>query len=288
VTEHNFDTVIGGEVGDSAPWALTNLPPFPAVALRLLSLLSQEDTNLDDVARLIAAEPVFAADLLRVANSAMYGTRSQVRTITQAVLILGLERVRGIGLTRAMGIYVLPAMGAEPLRRCWTHSLAGALLAGKIASACRVNQDVAYTAGLLRDIGRLALLVKYPGPYANLLTVTQENGFDPLTTERDLFDIDHCQAAEWLMRKMSFPEELRVAAINHHGSQDGPFFGLVQAVQRADAMSEALGFGAVEKPEPELYPAVVEELPEAARSSFPDDPDNLRCEVLSTIQFYTA
>src|SRR5712691_7252203 len=97
---------------------------------------------------------------------------------------------------------------------CWRNTLAGAIVAEKLARACRMDTDFAYVAGLLRDIGRLALLVKYPESYANLLAVTREHAFDIRTVERDLFDIDHYEAGAWLMQRMPFPSELcEVAAI---------------------------------------------------------------------------
>jgi len=274
---------------DAAPWALADLPPFPAVALRLLELLSQEDVDVEEVARLIAAEPVFAADVLRVANSALYGRRAQVRSISQAVIVLGLERVRGISLTRAFGIYVLPAMGAEGLRRCWQHSLAGAILADRIAHASGFSRDVAYTAALLRDLGRLALLVKYPGPYSNLLAVLEQEDMDLLSTERALFDIDHCQAGEWLLRSMSLPGEFREVVTGHHHKIPGRHFGLVDVVRVADRLSEALGFGPLDQDgEEEDLDPLARELPESARSILRQDRDEMRFDVQVQIQFFTA
>ena len=72
----------------------------------------------------------------------------------------------------------------------------------------RTNRDRAYTAGLLHDVGRLALLVKYPKEYANLLAVVAENPFDMLDTERQLFDIDHCEAGDYLSKTWTFPPDI--------------------------------------------------------------------------------
>jgi len=66
------------------------------------------------------------------------------------------------------------------------------------------NKDTAYTAGLLHDVGRLALLASYPAEYARMLDVSDEFGYDLLGCEQDLFDIDHCVAGEWLVREWHF------------------------------------------------------------------------------------
>lgn len=265
-------------------WALENLPPFPAVATQLLRLVSDEDVQLTEVGKLIATDPVFAADVLQIANSALFGLRFQVKTIPHAIFVLGLERVKGISLTRALGDYLSPALRIEALRRCWQHSLAGALLAEKLARACGIDADFAYTAGLLRDIGRLALLVKYPRPYANMLAVSLENGLDLRDTEQELFDIDHCQAGYWLTEKMQMPPELREVVARHHDAPNGGPFGLVHTVRAADLMSDALGFGALNLPHPPPFESVLDELPGTVRAHLATEPEEIRAEISDRLQ----
>ena len=268
----------------ATPWALENLPPFPAVATQLLQVVSREDVNLNEVGRFISSEPVFAADVLQIANSAVYGLRSQVKSITHAIVVLGLERVKGISLTRALGKHLKPTFKVVALRRCWQNSLAGALLAEKLARPCGIEPGLAYTAGLLRDIGRLALLVKYPDEFANMLAVSQANGYDLMSTERELFDVDHCQAGAWLTERMDLPSELREVVAHHHEKIEGGYFGLVQLVHVADAMADALGFGVLVLPEPPSFADALEQLPPAAQSRFPSDPEELEAEVSSRLQ----
>lgn len=276
------------EVNTGVPlWALQDLPPFPAVATQLLTLLSNEDFALENVSRLIASDPVFAADVLQISNSALFALQCQVKTISHAIVVLGVERVKGISLTRALGNYLSPTLKVEALRRCWQHSLAGAILAEKLARTSGISTDVAYTAGLLRDIGRLALLVKYPESYANMLIVTQENHFDLIATERDLFDVDHCQAGYWLTGGMQIPKELRDVVAHHHDPYDGQAFGLIQLVHAADLLAESLGFGALNDPEPPSFADNLREIPGALRNCFQEDPENLKVEIESRISVLT-
>ncbi|MGA3026046.1 MAG: HDOD domain-containing protein [Bryobacteraceae bacterium] len=266
------------------PWALENLPPFPAIATQLLQVVSREDVNLNEVGRFISSEPVFAADVLQIANSPAYGLRSQVKSITHAIVVLGLERIKGISLTRAFGKHLKPTLKVVALQRCWQNSLAGALLAEKLARPCGIEPGLAYTAGLLRDIGRLALLVKYPVEFANMLAVSQTNGYDLMYTERELFDVDHCQAGCWLTERMDLPAELREVVGHHHDKLNGEPFGLVQLVHVADAMADALGFGVLVLPEPPSLDEALEQLPPAARSRIPDDQEELKAEVTARLQ----
>jgi putative nucleotidyltransferase with HDIG domain len=269
---------------NNAPWALDKLPPFPMVASRLMQLLAKEDPDISEVGQLISAEPVFATRVLQMANSPLFALTAQVKTLSHAIVVLGLARVKSITVTRAVGDFVAPVLSVRSLRVCWQNSLAGALLAEKLARACKLDPDVAYVAGLLRDIGRLALLVKYPDSYANLLAVSSEHAFDLMNTERELFDVDHCQAGAWLMSRMPFPPEFAEVVAHHHDAPgDGPL-GLVRLIRIADRMADALGFAVIAHPNPLDFGEVLGELPEGALVRFNCEQDELKAEIDTRIQ----
>ncbi|HEX4594513.1 MAG TPA: HDOD domain-containing protein [Bryobacteraceae bacterium] len=265
------------------PWALDDLPPFPLVATRLLEVLSQDNAHITGVGRIIAAEPVFASRVLQMANSPLFALQTQVKTISHAIVLLGLDRVKAITVTRALGDFVGPVLNLKALRACWQNSLACALLSEKLARACKIDTDFAYVAGLLRDIGRLALLVKYPDSYVNLLAVSGEQGFDLIETERELFDIDHCQAGAWLMARMPFPPELCEVVAKHHEAPSGPF-RMVHLVRIAGMLADALGFSVLPAASQPTFGEVIQELPEAAAYRFTPDPDELRADISGRIQ----
>jgi putative nucleotidyltransferase with HDIG domain len=265
------------------PWALDDLPPFPAVATRLLEVLSRENAHITGVGRIIAAEPVFASRVLQMANSPLFALQAQVKTISHAIVLLGLERVKAITVTRAMADFVGPVLNTKALRVCWQNSLACALLAEKLARASKMDTDFAYVAGLLRDLGRLALLVKYPESYANLLAVSGEQAFDLMATERDLFDIDHCQAGAWLMERMPFPPELSEVVAHHHEVPDGPF-RMVHLIRIADMLADSLGFPVLTSVSYPTFEQVIQELPEASRLRFVQNPEELKAEIGARIQ----
>ena len=269
---------------NNAPWALDKLPPFPLVASRLMQLLAKEDPDINEVGRMISAEPVFATRVLQMANSPLFALTAQVKTLSHAIVVLGLTRVKSITVTRALGDFVAPVLNVRSLRVCWQNSLAGALLAEKLARSCKMGTDVAYVAGLLRDIGRLALLVKYPDSYANLLAVSAEHAFDLMNTERELFDVDHCQAGEWLMGRMPFPPELAEVVAHHHDAPTENSFQLVDLIRTADRMADALGFAVVAQANPLQFPEVLQELPEGALLRFHYEEEELRSEIEVRIQ----
>jgi putative nucleotidyltransferase with HDIG domain len=216
----------------------------------------------------------------------LFALQQQVKTISHAIMLLGIERVKAVTLTRSLGDFVAPVLKVQALRVCWKNSLAGAILSEKLAAACGVDPDFAYVAGLLRDIGRLALLVKYPQPYGNVLAVSGENSYDLMATERELFDIDHCQAGAWLLKTMPFPPELSEVAAHHHEAPDQGPFRMVHLVHVADLLADALGLSVLSPIDPRGFEDVLKVLPEAARSRFHPDPEELKAEIDSKIQFW--
>ncbi|MCC7174563.1 MAG: HDOD domain-containing protein [Bryobacterales bacterium] len=228
-------------------WALRELPPFPAIATKLLRLFADDDVEIREVVNLIRADTAFSSELLRVANSPIYGLRSQVSSVQHAVVILGFDRMRSFAMTISMKNFLRTAMRIDVLRRVWRHSLACALVAEELAplfwrNGDRTSRDRAYTAGLLHNLGRLALLVKYPQEYANLLAVVSENPFDVLETERELFDVDHCEAGGWLAKAWTFPPEIAEVAVSHHEPPVKGEADLTNLVRSAVLLTDWLGF----------------------------------------------
>ena len=269
------------------PWALSTPPPFPAVAMKVLELLGQEDVDFRHVVRWLQADPVFSGEMLRVANSALYGSSCQVRSVQHATITLGLDFVKALAVTIGLRAYVKSAIKEPVLRRCWAHSLACAVLSQELATACMVKSDEAYTAGLLHDIGRLGLLAAYPVEYTNVLNVAVEYSFDVLHCERELFDIDHCEAGAWLAEQWKLPAEFGLIAAHHH--EDQPIDphrkpDLMMLVRMGCRLADALDFSVIETRQTATVDELLERLPDAARNRFPKDIDALKLRVTDRIQ----
>lgn len=248
------------EVREKRPWALRALPPFPAVALQLLSLLDNPDVPLKKIVDLVRLDPALAADLLRVANSALYGFVQRIDTVSHAVVILGSENVKRLALTVSLSKFASGFLRHENLRACWDHVIASAVLAEQLAVELNVSKDRAYTAALLHDIGRLALLASYPLEYGNMLVVAREQDFDQLDCERQLFDIDHCAIGQWLAHHWNLPADFSAAIAQHHhqGAVDGELTPLIRGACR---LADALGFSALEAPPRFAVAEILSDLP---------------------------
>lgn len=246
--------------GSEKPWAIQHLPPFPAVALQLLTLLDDDDVPMKRVVDLLRVDPALSAEILRVSNSALYGLSRRIDNVSHAVVVLGTEVVKRLALTVALGRFSRRSLSHQGLRICWDHSMAVALLSERLAEAMHLPRDRGYTAGLLHDVGRLALLACYPVEYGNMLDVARENDFDQLECERQLFDIDHSAAGEWLARHWNLPDDLVDSIARHHdpAQRNGD---IPSAVRGADRLANAMGFAVVRRDHTEDPLAILNDLP---------------------------
>lgn len=199
-----------------APWALRPVPPFPAVAQRVLTLVGREDVHIQQIGDVIKTDPSFSAELLRFANSALFGVRREVKSIPQAIMLVGMNQLRTMATMVALNRMIRTSVRVAALRKVWQHSLVTAILAEEAARLSRLPRDDAYTYGLLHNLGALGLMSAFPAEYLNMLEVSNENGYDLLKTERDLFEIDHCAAGAYMAQDWDFPDELAAAIATHH------------------------------------------------------------------------
>lgn len=247
-----------------APWALRLLPPFPAIAQRVLTLVTQEDIGIRELGDLVKMDPSFSAELLRFANSALFGVRQGVKSVSQAIVLLGLDRVKTMATLVAVNRMIRSAVRVDALRKVWIHSLATALIAEEAARVSGIAADTAYTAGLLHNLGTLGLMSAYPEEYSRMLDVTREFGFDLLQTERDLFDIDHCLAGSYLAQDWDYPDELAAAIAVHHEEPIAGEISLDNVVKVSWRLSDTLGYVAFPPDKPWSYPELIAFLPNAS------------------------
>lgn len=266
-----------------APWALRLVPPFPAVAHRILAVVSQENVDTRKLSDLIRMDPSFSAELLRFANSALFGVRREVTSLTQAVVLLGTERVKSMALLVSLNKMVRGAVKIEALKRVWMHSLVTAIIADEAARLARTAGDTAYTAGLLHNLGTLGLMCAYPAEYSRMLAVSDEFGFDLLRTERDLFEIDHCAAGAYLAQDWDFPDELAATIATHHDEPMPGETSVENLVRVAWRMADTLGFAAFVPDRHWAYEDLVDLLPAARNSWLIESWDSAKAEVDSRL-----
>jgi HD-like signal output (HDOD) protein len=245
------------------------LPPIPAVAAHLLSLLAREHVGLADVSATIAADPAVTAEVLRAANSARFGLRGEVTDVRHAATLLGLDRLRGLAAAVGLRRYLGGTVAAPAVLRTWRHGLACALVAEQLAVRCGGHAGEAYTAGLMHDLGRLALIVAHPTIYPAFLDSPQAAGPGHLEAERDRFEMDHCEAGRWLAAQLLLPQAFQDVALHHHTPQAVGPTDLLVRVAVACRLADHLGYWVVRPPHHDAAPADASELIDHLLSPLP-------------------
>lgn len=225
---------------------LTKLPVFPAVATRLMRMLYNERVSFQEVSALVGADAALTAEVLRMANSPLTGAVSQINSLNQAMVLLGLERLNALVLTVSLCKFVAPASKSKSLAVCWRHNLAAATVAEQLARKYMESPDAAYTAGILHDIGRLALLVAEPAEYDRMLAAS---GADAeavtaealMETEREKFGMDHCEAGRRVVAQWGFPAGFGEYTSQHHRPKEGSR-GMTSLVHAACEIADMVGF----------------------------------------------
>ena len=219
---------------------LESLPTFSPIAARLLGLTGDR-ASVSAVSELVGADPALTADVLRMANSPLYGRQREIDSLQQAMALLGMDRVRGIVLTVAMRDFSCSAKASPVFQQCWRHSLGCGVIAGYLAAAASRDRDTGYTIGLLHDAGRLALLAAKPHSYGRLLKAGAASVLEMWDNERELFGVDHCEAGGWLAEAWRLPLNVRIGMQRHHECGGDPR-GYHQIVHVACELATLAGF----------------------------------------------
>lgn len=177
-----------------------------------MRLLADESASYQEVSNLIRADPAFSIEILRLANSSVFSFRYEVKDIPHAVAVLGMSRLRGMVMTLAMKDFLLSFKQQEAVKLSWRHSLASALTCEKLAQAYWVESGLAYTAGLLHNVGMLAFAATRHDSYVEMMRRPYPDVSAMLREEENAFGMNHCEFGRLLLKDWGLPEEFQVAA----------------------------------------------------------------------------
>jgi putative nucleotidyltransferase with HDIG domain len=268
------------------PVALRHLPPLPTIAAKLLRMVSEDNFSYKAVADLIRADPAFAVEVLRLANSPMLGLRHEIRDVPHAVAVLGVNRLRGVVLTLAMKDFMLSVRQNGAVKRSWRHSLGTALAAEILAPALFVDVGLAYTGGLLHDVGMLALAAYGSGEYTDLVNGSFPDSIDFLTAEHELLGTDHCEIGRQLLDQWELPEVFQVVAAEHHFAEGGDVCDTTRVVHLACATASMAGFSPCARPNAWEPECVLQALPEKTRERYRPRFESVPLEVATKINAF--
>ncbi len=196
---------------------IKNLPPTPTVLIKLIDLFRQPEADVDDIVQLLRRDPALAAEVLRRCNNSFLDNGPPIEDVNEAVYRLGFYEVYKttvllFGL-RAIGAKnIAPGFPAEELRR---HSSIAAIAAGTLAGEFGASEGVAFTAGLLHDIGKLAMGLAERDKYVQLIHQSKLTGIALSKLEEQTFGFNHSEVGAQLLRRWDVPEEIIIPVLGH-------------------------------------------------------------------------
>lgn len=195
----------------------TNLPSPPAIASQIIELSSCDSAGLSDVADIVSVDPALSAKLLRMANSPLYTQHRKIENLRQAITLFGLDGTLNIALSFSLANSNKESKSSGlNYSHFWKRSLASAILCQNIAHQLgETSKDSAFLAGLLQDIGMLALDKALPDLYSSLHN-NQFKHEEIYELEINTFEADHSAVGAWLLDEWNLPSQIIEPICNSH------------------------------------------------------------------------
>ncbi len=218
-----------------------DLPSLPQVEQALLNKLNDDNLSLEQIVEKVALDPSLAAKVLKLANTSYYGANSRVVTIQQAVAMLGTSHLKSLIRTSIFN-KCMPSDACRNFdaKAFWRHNIATAICAELISRTLHMKHDFAFTAGLLHDIGRLALASCFPEEYSQAIRCCHQKDCGMLEAERVILGIDHVAAGQILAIEWQFSEAIQDAIRGHHEPSADDLNSLASVIHVANAIVHAL------------------------------------------------
>ncbi|HVY70291.1 MAG TPA: HDOD domain-containing protein [Verrucomicrobiae bacterium] len=221
-----------------------DLPPAPTVATQLLGLFGDPDRDVDRIVELIGHDPSLTAEVLRRCNSALFRGDEAVTGMFEAVMRLGFYEVYCVvsALVGARAMSMGKAKGGLDMGSLWRHTVVTAVAASTLAKGDQEAEALAFTAGLLHDIGKLVLSSVESARYAGLVQQSGAFGQSLADAEQAAFGVNHAVVGARLLTRWGLPENVATSVLLHHSSIEsaGPHAELAARVNVANALAHRL------------------------------------------------
>lgn len=225
--------------------SITNLPTLPQVASRLMTVINDPGTSSQDVSFIVGQDMSLAAKVLRLANSAFYGMPRTITNLNNAVVILGFRVLN----TMVLSLTVFDLFPQDRTRvlfdreAFWRHGLGCGIIAKLLAQKMRkfvlFDPEEAFCAGLLHDIGKVAMEQYLHDDFRRALAWARDKKISSFAAEQQVLGYTHTEVASWLTSSWDLPAELHAPLLYHHEpALAGPCADVAALCHWADVLSQ--------------------------------------------------
>jgi len=255
------------------------LPSFPQVAAKLMEASRDETISLEDVSKIIETDPGISARVLEVVNSAFYGLRRKVTTLSEAVVILGLDEIKKLALGMTIFENMFKKGGAKEFDRLlfWRHSIAVAVLSMELAKETGYpDPEEAYISGLLHDVGKIFMDLQGRQDYGAFIRDLSMSTDLVIEKERSVIGLGHDDIGAYFCAQWQLPEKLVLAVKYHHQpfehqNLSGEEKKLISIVSMADFLCWTQGMGSFDFIRPPIL------APEVEKNIAPEEVEIIKC-----------
>lgn len=203
-----------------------SLPPAPEILPKLVALIKDPDADANDVVTLVQTDPAIVASLLKLSNSSAYAPSTPIADLKEAVNLLGIKEVYRIVNLITSGDFLSGSLAAMDIGKggLWEHSLAVALILDKIATNVIEADGLAYTLGLLHDIGKLLINHGCGDRYKEVFNIVETERVSINRAEDKTFGFDHANAGATMLEQWGFPQEIIIPIRHQYHPEKAPEF----------------------------------------------------------------
>lgn len=229
-----------------------DLPAMPQVASKVLELSSDPNTSAQQLQQVISDDQAMTARILKIANSALYSCSRKIKTLTEAIVMLGFNSIRSLVVTSAARNLYNTRSSQTGLkeRLLWEHSIGCAFACRFMAEATRpAFTEEAFLAGLMHDIGKLVLNLHTPEMFDQIVQVVYNENRSFSVTEQEIFGFDHTHVGAMLVNKWKLSPVLEEVIRNHHNEAAlSPEAPLLLYLDLGNRFCKKMGIGFIEDP----------------------------------------
>lgn len=223
--------------------AATELRTLAGVLQRVQSLTSNQESSSSELSRMISADTVLTAKVLKLVNSAQFGLDRRISNIDEAIVMAGYNNIKNLCASLMAAGMLKDKQGSKNFDHVsmWRHSLGMATIAHFLQEKYHpVEKCDLFTTGVLCNVGRLILNQRFTDEFDQALRLAKDRGISLLDAERDVFGVTHAEVGYWVAELWRFDEILAHTVRHHHGpSSTKP----VDIINMAYVVTQALDIG---------------------------------------------
>jgi len=226
---------------------IDEFPTLPSIYIKLNEVISDTNSNAEDVAKVISQDQASVSKILKVVNSPIYGFKRDIKTISQSVVMLGFSEIKNLVLTLSILESFKEIENFKLLKpiELWKFSIATGIIA-KIIAVSKGNKELEriFILGILHGIGKLLFMEMLPELYEKVITYSFENQISTRETEIKIIGMHNSTAGRLLADRWHLPTEIK-DIIKYHiiGDIDGKYDENVAIIHVSTIVADMLKLG---------------------------------------------